>query len=128
MSRSAFTFVEVMACVLILTLSLLAAVGLILFGLHLARSAHGKSIGMATAMTALADPSPLRTDPSQTPSGANTQGYLNGLWVVRSESNPVLLPDPSGKMAVVTVVVDVYDGADGTCVASVNRRMVRRLP
>lgn len=121
--RQGFTLIEVMACLLVLALGLTAAAGLMFYGLHLVRASHGKTIGMATAMTVLADPSPLRTDPSLTPSGATTTGYLNGLWVERKESDEISL---GGNDASVLVSVDVYDGSGGACYASVTRRLLKK--
>lgn len=125
--RNGFTLIEVMACLLVIALGLTAAAGLMFYGLHLVRTAHGKTIGMATAMTVLADPSPLKTDPSLTPSGPATSGYLNGLWVVRTESGETSL-DTTNKLVAVTVNVDVYGGGNGECYASVTRRLIRRKP
>lgn len=122
-TRRGFTLVEVMACLLVLTVGLTTAAGLIFYAMHLVRASHGQSIGMATAMTALADPSPLSTDPSLSPSGATTSGYLNGLWVERRESDEISL---GGNDASVLVSVDVYDGNGGTCYASVTRRLLKK--
>jgi len=126
--RRAFTLIEVMAGVLVLGLGLLSATALIFYGMRLARSAQNKSIGMATAMTVLADPSPLRTDPSLTPNGATTSGYLNGLWVERSESDPVFLDSPTNKRRAVTITVDVYEASGGSLCASANRRVITYTP
>lgn len=131
--RRAFTLIEVMACVLVLGLGLLAATALIFYGLRLARGAQGKSLGMATAMTVLSDPKPLATDPTLSPSANakktsdDTSGYLNGLWVVRKESDAADL-DATGKRVAVTVTVDVYKVNGGTPCASASRRIIKRLP
>jgi len=122
--RSGFTLIEVLASVLILSIGLIGTCALIMYGLSLVRVAHGKSLGLATAMTVLVDPSPLRTDVASYPDGALTSGYLNGLWVVRSESNAVNL-DATGRLMAVTVAVDVFDSTNGRCLLSVNRRLIR---
>lgn len=124
--RTAFSLIEVLACVLILGLGLMAATGLLLYGLRLAREAHGKSMGMATALAVLYDAAPIATDAASAPSGATAQGYLNGLWVERRESDETVLD--GGKQVAVTVHVDVYEGASGRCYASVSGRMLRRKP
>ena len=126
--RRGFTLIEVMACVLILGLGLLAATALIFYGLRLARSAQAKSLGMATAMTVISDPSPLATDPTLSPSGATTSGYLNGLWVERKEADAVALDGAAGKRVAVTVTVDVYEANGGVLCTSANRRIIKRLP
>ena len=133
-TRRAFTLIEVMACVLVLGLGLLAATALIFYGLRLARGAQGKSLGMATAMTVLSDPKPLATDPTLSPSANakktsdDTSGYLNGLWVVRKETDAVALDGATGKRFAVTVTVDVYEADGGAPCASANRRIIKRLP
>lgn len=129
--RRAITLIEVMACVLVLGLGLLAATALILYGLRLARSAQAKSLGIATAMTVLSDPKPLATDSTMSPDGATTTGYLNGLWVERKEADAESLdglPLASAKRVAVTVTVDVYEVNGGACCASANRRIIKRLP
>jgi prepilin-type N-terminal cleavage/methylation domain-containing protein len=126
--EAGFTLIEVMACVLVLSLGLTAACGLTLYGLHLARSAHGRTIGLATAMTVLNDPSPLQTDPSMSPNAPSSSGYLNGLWVVRTESAPAPVDGGVGKHVAVTVSVDVFEVANGENFASVTRRIIRHIP
>lgn len=128
-NRRGFSFIEVMACVLILGMALTIACGLILYGLHLARSAHGRTLGMATALSVLADSSPLATDPAMSPSAPTTSGYLNGFWVTRTESDETPLAGASGKLVAVTVCVDVFETEYGECFASTSRRMIRvKLP
>lgn len=121
--RHGFTLVEVMASLLVLTVGLTTAAGLMFYAMHLVRASHGQTIGMATAMTILADPSPLSTDPLLTPNGATTSGYLNGLWVERRESDEISLGRTD---ASVLVNIDVYDANGGTCLVSVNRRMIKK--
>lgn len=125
-SRSGMTLIEVMACVLVISLGLMAACAMVFYGLRLVAKAHGETVGTATAMTVLADPSPLKTDPTLSPDSATTQGYLNGLWVVRTESNELPLDGSNGKLVSVTVDVDVYETANGAPLASVSRRLLRR--
>jgi Tfp pilus assembly protein PilV len=124
--RVGFSLIEVLACVLMLGMALLAATSLLLYGLQLARVARGKSMGMATALAVLYDPAPIATDAAATPAGATTQGWLNGLWVVRSESDETVLD--GAKLVAVTVHVDAYEGENGQCYASVSGRMLRRKP
>lgn len=126
--RRGFTLIEVMACTLILAMALTAACGLILYGLHLVRSAHGRTVGMATAMSVIADPSPLRTDPSMSPNAPTSSGYLNGLWVVRTESEETPLDGAIGTLVAVTVTVDVSDANNGEVFVCTSRRMIRRKP
>ena len=123
-----FTLIEVLACLLVLTLGLTSACGLVFYGLRLVRNAHGKTIGMMTALTVLVDPMPLKTDPTLSPSGPTTSGYLNGLWVVRTESASTPIVGVGGVLVAVTVTVDVYEASNGTCYASLSRRLTKRTP
>lgn len=127
-TRRGFTLIEVMASVLVVAIGLTAACGLILYGLHLARASHGRTIGMATALSVLDDATPLATDSSQSPDAPTTSGYLNGLWVVRSESAETPLDGAIGKLVAVTVNVDVFEASNGACYASVSRRVLRQKP
>jgi prepilin-type N-terminal cleavage/methylation domain-containing protein len=122
-----FTLIEVLACVMVLTMGLISACGLALYGLRLVAKSRAQTLALATATAVLADPSPLSTDPSLSPNGASTSGYLNGLWVVRTEVDPVIL-DGSARLCSVTVNVDVYNGQNGDAVLSMNRRLLRRTP
>ncbi len=126
--HSGMTLIEVMACVLVISLSLLAACAMILYGLRLVAKAHGLTVGTATAMTVLADPTPLKTDPTLSPDSPTTQGYLNGLWVVRAESNELQLNGINSRLVTVTVDVDVYEAQNGLPLVSVSRRLLRRKP
>jgi len=123
--RKAFTLIEVMACVLILTLGLAAATGLVFFGIRLASSAHAKSIGMATALTVLVDPTPLQpANPAWSVTGSTASGYLNGLWVERTAGRPVAVGSAASGLQAVTVTVDVFELQNGRKFASVTRRLL----
>lgn len=125
--RTGFSLVEVLACVLVLGLGLIAATSLLLYGLQLAREARGRTMGMATALAVLNDATPIATDPAVSPvadADGAAEGYLNGLWVVRRESDELVLD--GANLVAVTVHVDVYEGQDGHCYASVSERKLRR--
>jgi len=122
-----FTLVEVLACVLILTLGLAAATSLMFYGLRLAAKAHAKSIGMATALSVLVDPAPLQpANPLWSVSGNTVTGYLNGLWVQRTAGPAIPLGDAGSGLQAVTVTVSVYDAQNGRETASVIRRLIIR--
>lgn len=126
-THSAFTLIEVLACVLILTLGLAAATGLVFLGIRLAGSAHARSIGMATALTVLVDPSPLQpADPAWSVTGSSASGYLNGLWVERTAGPAVPAGAPGSGLQAVTVTVDVFELQNGRKCASVTRRLLVR--
>lgn len=126
--RRAFTLVEVLACTMVLGMGLLAACALVMYGYHLVDRARKQTIGMATAMSVLVDPTPLATDPTLSPNGATTTGYLNRLWVERREVDPMPLDGAAAKLISVTVNVDVYDTANGELVVSMSRRLIRQQP
>lgn len=127
-NRSAFSLVEVMAALLVLTLGMLAAIGLVGYGMSLARIALARSVGMATAISVAADPTPLVDATDWTAPATFTgiaRGYINGAWVERTESaGEVLATGLSSRL----VTVEVYDGLKGRHVCSYQERILRRKP
>lgn len=120
-----FTLIEVLACVMILSVGLLSATGLVLYGLRLHSLAHAREIGVVTAESVLGDAEPLPTDPAMTPSGASSSGFLNGLWVERRESGEVDISGGMGTLSSVYVTVDVYESQSGRPIVSLARRVIR---
>jgi hypothetical protein len=125
-SRGAFTFIEVLACLLVLSLGIASAVGMVMYGVLLATRAQGRATGMATALTVAADATPLL------PAGANwtggpgreeARGYINGFYVVRRET---LGDGPAPGFHSDTVTVDVYDTFKGAPVTSYTTRLLRQ--
>lgn len=125
MSRRGFTFIEAMACCLILVMGILGAVSLVLYGIALAGRAQAHATGMSTAVSLAYDPAPLLpAGATLTTTGSTTTGWLNGYYVQRVEqADPV--PNAPG-LVTVAVQVDVYDGLNGKTVSSFNTRFVRR--
>lgn len=124
---AAFTMIEVLASVLILTVGMLAVVGMVAFAIKQASRAQAASTAMATAMTVVDDPEPLlRAD--WTAFGATAQGYLNGYYVRRTESTAGSSADlATNGLVSVSIQVDVYESLDGIPVASLTtRRLARR--
>lgn len=124
---SAFTLIEVLASVLVLGLGLLSAVGLLLYGLQLAKLSMGRATGIATAMSVAIDPTPiLPDDPLWTVTvPGTTTGYLNSYWVERREgAETVVAPG----ITAADVQVDVYETLKGRLVASYNQRLIRGAP
>lgn len=120
-----FTLIEVLCSVMVLALGVVAAVGMLLYGLDLAKLSIGRTTGMATAMSVAVDASPLL------PAGATwtpavpglTTGYMNGYWVERTEGAPEIV---APGVTTANVKVDIYETSKGRILASYNQRIVRR--
>jgi len=150
-SRSGFTFVEVLACLLVVGLGLASVVAMVYFGIVNAQRAQSGSTAMITAMSVAIDPKPYVFNdvaPSWTGSGPysmddtanalseSTQGYVNGYFVHRSETTgptdiiATAPPSAGGAQVVymrsVLVKVDVYTLLNGAIVASYNTRFIRQ--
>jgi hypothetical protein len=132
--RRAFSLIEVMACLLLLTLGFFAILLMVLWGQRIASDAQGRATGLITAQSALVDTAPpgsVGTDEqpglTATIAGALTthKGWLNGYYVVRNEVQvpaDALSPDQRW----VEVEASVYRGIDGGQVATIRRRMIRQ--
>lgn len=135
MIRHAFTMIEVLCGVMILSLGITAAIGMVLYGLRQAEVSIGRTTGMATAMSVAVDPTPLLgDDPLWTPATpGTTTGYLNGYWVERTEDAPTVVAtsvSAAGTTTVTTanVKVDVREAVQGRLIASYNQRLVKQSP
>jgi prepilin-type N-terminal cleavage/methylation domain-containing protein len=129
MNRPAFSLVEVLAALLVLSLGMLSAIGLVSYGMGLARVALARSVGMATAISVAADPTPLLdtvADWTAPPGFAGiARGFINGTWVEREESaGEVLATGLTSSL----VTVEVYDGLKGRHICSYQERILRRKP
>jgi prepilin-type N-terminal cleavage/methylation domain-containing protein len=145
-ARSGFTFLEVLACLLVVGLGLASVVAMVYFGIVNSQKAMAGSTAMITAMSVAVDPRPYlspdvapawnvaprysfddTTSPSLT---QKTQGYINGYLVVRNESTtPADVIASDGGLVYarsVLVKVDVYALLNGAIVASYNTRFVRQ--
>jgi len=130
MSRTTigFTFIEVLACLLVVSLGVAAAVGLTYYALLMGARAQGKATGMATALTVAIDPTPLMHSKATTlwkSDGAigTTTGWINGLYVVRTENAGI---QPAQGFANDPVSVDVYDGIRGNLITSYSTWVMRQ--
>jgi hypothetical protein len=143
--RGGFTFIETLACLLVVVFGLSAVLGLVMWGEHLAGDAQARSTAMLTAVTAAVDQQPMQTPVTQSAwtyapynfDGSNTMsstatGFLNGYWIVRSETTgdaDVIARDPNTHIVyarTASVRVDVYDSMSGTVQASYSTRLVRQ--
>ncbi len=150
--RSAFTFLEVLACLLVVGLGLASVVAMVYFGIVNSQKAQAGSTAMITAMSVAVDPSPYLspdvasawvTSPSynmddqvSTILTETSQGYINGYLVHRTETtgvSDIIAADipPGGTITAVyarsvLVKVDVYALLNGAIVASYNTRFIRQ--
>jgi prepilin-type N-terminal cleavage/methylation domain-containing protein len=126
-TTTGFTFIEVLACLLVLGMGVAAAVGMVMYGVMIANRAQGRATGMATALTIAVDPKPL------VPAGSTWQGvvtgdcegYINGFYVKRHESQGEVIA-PGFHSAEVSV--DVFDSFQGRPVTSYTTRILRQDP
>ncbi|MDY6868877.1 MAG: hypothetical protein SVT56_13430 [Chloroflexota bacterium] len=92
MRRFGFTFLEVLASLLVLTLGMTGVIGAILYGQKKQELVRQQSIAMPTALTVLADGNPYgAAAPGDWTAGSNAQGYINGFYVERSEAAGVVI-------------------------------------
>ncbi len=126
MSRRGFTLIETLACLLVLSMGFAAAIVLVAYGLQLARLSLARSMGMATAITVAADPDPLLPGGAAlTTTGMTTKGWVNGLWVERSEDTGDLL---TTGLRSHLVRVEVFESGDGRRICSYQERLLRQTP
>jgi prepilin-type N-terminal cleavage/methylation domain-containing protein len=139
-----FTLIEILAATLILVVGLITVVGMVLYGLGLAQQARGRSLGISAALTAIVDPASIR---GGTSTATVQDGYVNGLWVHREETelislapngasfgtssslsdsggNPLLGSIPRS-IQFVTVRVEVYSAQNGRPIVSMLRRIAK---
>jgi len=144
-----FTLLEVLAILLVVVIGLLSVIALVSYAMHKASLMQGASTGLATAESVALDPTPaldpaVAGDWSYTPYAMNTtgatqqstaRGYVNGFYVVRTEtSRPEDVvaqgKDASGSPAVfvrsANVSVDVFESMGGKIVASYTTRILRQ--
>lgn len=135
-----FTFVEVMAILLVVTIGIGGVVALVMYGTRLSSRAQAETISMATAISVAHDPQPaLALDWVYNPidinspnsQSAESRGYVNGLYVVRRESStPIDIIARSTIDGLVharssLVEVSVYEAMLGDPVTSYATRIVR---
>jgi prepilin-type N-terminal cleavage/methylation domain-containing protein len=131
-SRSGFTFIEVLACLLVVSLGIAAVVSLTLYAEIMSERAQAKSTAMSTALAVAIDPSPLlhvnaskQWTTSINKGSITSTGWINGYYVVRVESQ-ALGSTPCAGFSSNPVSVDVYGGVRGTLVASYTTRIMEQ--
>lgn len=147
MKRAAgFTMFEVLAMLLVISMGLLAAIGLFIHANRLAARAEGQLTGMATAMSIAYDSQPFFRDAtlaaqagwtappplSASPYGHSAAGFVNGYYVTRRETSAAadIVAGAAGAVEARTVRVDVevFESQGGTRVASFSTRLLRVKP
>ena len=100
--RCGFTFVEVLACLLVVGLGLASVVAMVYFGIVNSQKAQAGSTAMITAMSVAVDATPYLSpdvaaawnisatydmdDQTTNPLTESSQGYINGYLVRRTET------------------------------------------
>ncbi len=141
MTRSAFTYIEVLAGVLILAVGMFAIIGLVIYGQRLATRAQAQATGMSTAMSVAFDPAPLAASGDWNASlwtrgaydltstggiACETKGWINGLYVVRTETSAATdIIGPGVRSAQVEVLV--REGTTGRVTAAYTTRIMRQF-
>jgi len=151
-SRRAFTFLEVLACLLVVGLGLASVVAMVYFGIVKSQKTMAASTAMVTAMTVAVDVRPFLApdvaltwnidprynfdDTTSLMLTQKAQGFINGYLVERIESTTkadvvaVDTPPGGGNPVVyarsVLVKVSVYTQLNGPIIASFNTRFVRQ--
>ena len=129
--RSGFTFVEVIACLLILAMGMMGAIALVISGLSRADEAQAQATALGTAMSVAVDPDPLLpAGGTWTSSKGAASGYINGYFVKRTEVDGGTQVDGASPKGFATrlVRVDVYQAMGGRLVASQTQRVLRVAP
>lgn len=115
-ARSAFSFVEVLCVLLVLSIGMLSAVALLRHGVRLSQQAQSASLAYPTARSLLYDAEPDGVYASDWPATVSDsmQGFVNGMWVKRTVSDKQV----RGKVTFATVRVEVFwsDSGDRTVV------------
>jgi Tfp pilus assembly protein PilV len=143
----------VICILLVISIGLMGVVGLAAYAMALANTAQNSTTGMATAISVAGDAQPLldpavaaswdyhgydmndTATPAQT---VTTAGYINGYYVVRTETS--LASDPSGYTDIIAqdpathtvyvrsaaVTVQVYDTLGGALVTTYTTRLLRQ--
>lgn len=127
-ARHAFTLIEVLASLLVISIGMMGVVGMVWYAIILADRSQAGSTAMATALSVLDDPTPLwgldwnHTAAPLAGGVGETTGRINGYFIRRREQATGPLADGIGTTL---IQVDVYLSGD-TPVASLSTRRVKR--
>lgn len=123
--RAGMTFLETLACLLVLAIGFLAAIALARYGQRMSEESIAASLALPTARSILLDTrlaGPATRDLST--AGAVTTGYVNGLFVRRT----VLDSSVVGDQTFADIRVEVFWSGEGERALTVQERMVFHAP
>lgn len=121
----AFTFVEVLAILLVLAMGFTAAVMLARYGQKLTQESIAASLALPTARSVLIDAKQNGAAVSDWAAAAPTwSGYVNGLFVRRTISDQ----QTTGAVTFANVTVEVFWSGDGDGALTISERMVFHAP
>lgn len=127
-SRTGFTLIEIIACLLTFTIGALAVIGLTMYGISLAGRAQAGSTGMETARSLVADAQPLGLR-NRTVNGNVVSGNLNGYFVRRTvDFASGVSAGASPRLRVATITGEVFLSDSGTHVATLRQRRLVLVP
>jgi Tfp pilus assembly protein PilV len=147
--RPGFTFLEVLCILLVIVLGLAGVLALVNHGMGAAARARGASIGLATAVSIAKDARPLLDpnlqadwtyadytagfDNTTSTQSSSARGFINGFYVVRTETSApqdviarAKAPATTVYMRSANVSVDVFETIGGALVASYTTRILRQ--
>lgn len=119
MMRRGFTLIEVLAMLLVLTVGMVGALGLLSFGIRTARESQLQAIGYPTARSLLFDVHPPHQPRWFNVSPTLSEGYVNGVWARRTVEDVVI----RGGLTFATVTVQVYSTISGDPVITLRERL-----
>jgi len=119
--RRGFTFIEVLLCLLVLSMGMLSAIAIARYGTSIAQEAITSNLAWPTATSVMCN---ARQDElgaagvlDWTKSGTTWSGYVNGLYVRRTITDAVDPADPATPgshlgLRFRTITVDVFSSAE----------------
>lgn len=123
--RRGFTFIEVLAILLVLAMGFTAAVLLARYGQRLTQEAIASSLALPTARTVMIDAKQAGAAVADwTASGTTWSGYVNGLYVRRTVSDQ----QTTGAVTFANVTVEVFWSGEGDKSLTLTERLVFHAP
>jgi prepilin-type N-terminal cleavage/methylation domain-containing protein len=122
----AFSFVEVLCVVLILSVGMLSAIALLQYGVRLSKEAQSAALAYPTARMLLVDTSPAGVSASEWgPKGGDVwEGFVNGLWARRTVTGRSV----AGNITWATVKVEVFWSDTGDRSVTIQERVAFYAP